>query len=196
MRSLFLLVCVLASSLAAQSRPSGSAGRPWVSAGLVGGRQTFGCGGCRRGRSMGAVGLTGGTGITLPHNLGVGVVLHGLVELSGEFSQRSRFALLVGQYAIPSARFLTVNAGLGLGRYRGDETPYIHHGNGTVGSAGFALRLPPASVAGLSISATYVRALTGMREESSGGAKPLFLPRLLLFGGALSLAGASLVDNR
>ena len=186
--AVLLLVSMFGSQLIAQGRPAGSPERLWISAGLNAGRQEFRCGGCLRGRTMGTVGFTASTGVTLPRDLGVAFAVHRITEYSFEYSQQSQYVFALGQYAIPGASALSINAGVGAGRYWGDTSPYIHHGSGATGTAGVALRFPAGSLAALSLSASYIGAFTGTRERDPSGTERLLKPRLLLVSGSLSLA--------
>lgn len=184
-----LVGLMLERPLHAQDRPDGVAGRPWLSAGLGAGRQELNCLGCARSGAIGGVALTAATGLTLPRNTGVALVAHRFSEFSFEYSQQSRYVLVLGQYAPLAVRGLTMNVGFGHGRYWGDRTPYVHRGSGIVGSVGVAFRAPAGSAAALSVSASYLAAFTGTREEDASApvGRPL-RPRLALIAASLSLA--------
>jgi hypothetical protein len=190
-------------SLHAQDRPSGSAGRLWMSAGVGVGRQQLGCPECPRTATIGGLAFTAGGGVTLPGNTGVALVAHRFTEISFEHSQQSRYLLILGQYdpsnasivrrVLPGLNGVTINAGLGHGRYWGDDaSPYEHRGSGLIGSAGIGLRVPAGSLAALSVSASYLAAFTGTREEQRYGPSTTRLrPRMALITASISLAGRS-----
>jgi len=203
-----LLVAVLFQApLRAQDRPSGAAGRAWVSGGLGLGDLNLRCRGCARTGAIGGLALTAAAGVTLPGKTGVALVAHRFTEVSFEFSQRSRYLLVVGQYdpasapvvrrVLPGLSGVTINAGLGHGRHWGDATsPYEYRVSGLIGSAGIALRVPAGSLAAFSVSASYLAAFSGRREERvSGPAAPLLRPRIALVVASLSLASSSLARS-
>jgi hypothetical protein len=179
--------------LQAQDRPAGPTGRVWLSAGVGAGQQELGCRGCARSGTIGGVALTGAAGFTLPSNAGFALAAHRFTEVSFEYSQQSLYVVALGEYDPPRAPGLTIGAGLGHGRYWGDRGPYQHHGSGLVAATGVSFRAPAASWVALSLSASYIAALTGRRDEEDPSVQPRrpLRPRLLLVAASLSLAARS-----
>jgi hypothetical protein len=192
-----LVTSMLEGPLYAQARPDGPAGRPWLSAGLGGGLQELGCVGCARSGVIGGLALTAAAGVSLPRNTGAALAAYRFSEVSFEHSQQSLYLVVMGQYAPARARRLTIGAGLGHGSYWGDRNPYVHRGSGAVSAASIAFRAPAGSALALSISASYLAAVTGRRveEDPSVSVRRPLRPRLALVAVSLSLAARSLVTQ-
>jgi hypothetical protein len=92
---------------------------------------------------------------------------------------------------LPGMSGVTINAGVGHGRYSGDDgTPYPPRASGgLVGSVGIGVRVPASSRAAFSVAASYIAAFAGERETgwSTRGVVP-FRPRTLLVTTSFSLA--------
>ena len=174
-----------------------------MSAGLGPGRLALGCGGCARQSGIGGLVFTAAVGATFPGNTGVALVAHRFTEVSFEYSQRSHYLLVLGQYdpgkapltrrVLPGMRGFAINAGLGHGRHWGDESsPYEDRVSGPVGTIGVALRVPAGSLAALSVSASHVAAFTTRPDERvSAPTGARIRPRITLVTASLSLAARS-----
>ena len=203
-----LVASMFQPSLCAQDRPSGPAGRLWMSAGFGFGRQELGCSECARTDAIAGLAGTASLGVTLPASTGVALVIHRFTEVSFEYSQQSQYLMIAGQYdprnapivrrVLPGLSGVTINAGLGYGRYWGDQSsPYEHRGSGLVGGAGIGLRVPAGSLAGFSVSASYLAAFTGKRHQQRFGPPSVLLrPRMLLVTTSFSLAARSPAGGR
>lgn len=194
-----LVAVILQPALHAQDRPIGSLSRFWLSAGVGFGQEEVRCTGCPNRGSIGGLAVTASAGVTLPLNTGIAIAVHRFKQISLEYPQDSRYLLILGQYdpsrapivrrVLPGLSGVTINAGLGHGRYWSDDQfPFSVRGSGLIGSAGIALRVPASSVAAFSVSASYLGAFTGTREQPPGSGTPPLRSRTLLITASLSLA--------
>ena len=171
------LACV-ATAAPAQARPGG-AGRAWGELALGGASQAPRCASCARKSAAAGPVLSAAAGVTLPRGFGLAVLGRAFQEVNFEHSQTSRYVVALGQYAPPGAAALTLSAGAGWGRHRGDSAPYANDGEGAVLAAGVALRLPARPALSASLTADLLQAV--------GGATA-YRPRQLTVGLGLNVA--------
>jgi hypothetical protein len=179
--ALGLVLAAPRSALRAQARPAG-AGRLWAELGVAGSRQEPRCAACLRRGALAGPSVALALGATLPRGWGVAVQGRHFSEFSIEYSQSSRYGVVLAQYSPSGLAGLTLNGGAGWGDHRGGGGPYANEGSGAVAAAGVALRLPRRSAAGLSVTADLLQAL-------GGDAGPR--PRLVSVGLGLNLAGTT-----
>jgi hypothetical protein len=173
-----VLLGSFATAARAQARPE-AAGRIWGELGIEGARQAPSCRGCV---SLGGPALTVAAGLALPQGFGVALLGRAFQAFSFDYSQGSKYVVALGQYTPPSLALLTLNAGAGWARHRGDD-----NGEGAVLAAGVALRLPARSRVALSVTADAMQTV---------GGRTSYQPQLFSVGLALSIASADATAAR
>jgi hypothetical protein len=129
------------------------------------------------------------TGLTITPRFGVGVLARQFLEFSYENSHSGTYYLALAQFTPGPRRFMVLNAGLGVGQQHGDQPPNGDNGNGTVAAVGIALRAPPSSVFGLTVTADLIKSITGRVSTATGQSGSSYRPLLLTIGLGLNIAG-------
>jgi hypothetical protein len=185
---LLLLMMLTATIAEAQDRPAGNYGRPWLSFGIGGGSTRYVCRTCEWVVKSGGPSLTISTGVSLPKRLGIAVSYwkHFTLSFDGSTGRARHRAVLV-QYSPLSP--VTMNVGLGKGVY--DGWPFKSNARewSDITAFGLALRLPPRSVAALSLSAMYLQSARWILVDQGSLGTRMMRPRTLHIIGSLSLAG-------
>ncbi|HEX7980845.1 MAG TPA: hypothetical protein VF461_19725 [Gemmatimonadaceae bacterium] len=167
----------------AQGRPSGINTRLWLEVGFEGGQQAHRCMTCDASTTIGGGSATAAAGVTLPQGFGIGLLARGFNQFGFESSLQSRYVIALAQYAPPAASLLTLNVGLGHGRYFSNTISDEIEGGGTAFYAGTALRLPPRTGLAMSLTADVLQSIDGT---------PRSHPRLLSIGVSVAVATPSI----
>jgi hypothetical protein len=173
--------------LGAQASPDGEH-RPWIELGLGGSRQNANCLSCFR-KKIGGATASLSIGATITPRFGVALLLRKFEEFSFEYDHKAVYIVGLGQYS--PAPGLTLNAGLGTGSQSGDDAPYGDHGRGTVIGGGVALRLPAKSTVGLTLTADWMKTVSGTRRTQSNQPTTSYRPMLFTIGLGLNITRRS-----
>jgi hypothetical protein len=172
--------------------PADGAQRIWFELGLGGSRQDPNCAGCEQRSAMGGPSASLAAGITIMPRFGVGVLAREFSEFSFEHSHSGTYYLGLAQFTPGPRHFIVFNAGVGVGLQHGDHAPYGDNGSGTVAAAGIALRAPPGSTFGLTLTADYIKSMTGTVRTASGQAGSSYRPLLFTIGLGLNISSESI----
>jgi hypothetical protein len=188
MRFLVLILfsaLVPSQTLAAQAMPLG-AHRPWVELGLGGSSQDPNCAGCFQKPRIGGATASLSIGTTITQHFGIALLVHKFSEFSFEWSHDADYIVGLAQFSHEPG--LTFNGGLGTGSQRGDDPPEGDNGSGTVIGGGIAWRLPSKSTFGLTLTADWMKSVSGSVRTKSGQQGSSYRPLLITLGLGLNLA--------
>jgi hypothetical protein len=172
--------------------PAEGARRIWFELGLGGSRQDPNCTGCYQQSAVGGPSASLAAGITITPRFGVGVLAREFSEFSFEYSHSGTYYLGLAQFTPGPRHFVVVNAGVGIGQQHGDHPPYGDNGNGAVAAAGITLRVPPGSTFGLTLTADFIKSMTGTVRTASGETGSSYRPLLFTVGLGLNISSDSI----
>jgi hypothetical protein len=195
---LFLLALTGSAAIARRTgaqAPADGAQRLWLELGLGGSRQDPNCAACAQRSTIGGPSVSIAAGLTITPRFGVGVLARQFAEFSFDYSHSATYYLGLAQFTPGTRRVIVFNAGLGVGQQHGDQAPYGDNGSGTVAAAGIALRVPPGSIFGLTLTADLIKSMTGTVTPASGRAGSTYRPLLFTIGLGLNIAGESMTPK-
>src|SRR4051812_20152904 len=191
-----LFVSILASAALAPrteaQAPADGAQRIWFELGLGGSRQDPNCTGCEQRSAIGGPSASLAAGITVTPRFGVGVLAREFSEFSFEHSHSGTYYIGLAQFTPGPRQFIVFNAGVGVGQQHGDHPPYGDNGNGTVAAAGIALRVPSGSTFGLTLTADFIKSMTGTVRTAPGQVGSSYWPLLFTVGLGLNITSESI----